>query len=180
LRDIEEFRNNLEKIIETEKRRFKDPKNVKKVLEFDKLWRDVLQEIQDLSKTVSGKMIAQVGAISANKDTSIGEIIADAMDKVGEDGVITVEEGKSLDTVLDFVEGMQFDRGFLSPYFVTDADRMEAILEDPFILLHDKKISNLREMLPLLEQIAKTGKSFIIIAVSPGFRDGIALDVAAK
>jgi chaperonin GroEL len=117
-----------------------------------------------LSKNISGKMIAQVGAISANNDPSIGEIIAEAMDKVGKDGVITVEEGKSLDTVLDFVEGMQFDRGFLSPYFVTDADRMEAVLEDPYILLHDKKISNLREMLPLLEQIAKSGRPFIIVA----------------
>lgn len=124
----------------------------------------IVNELKGLSKDVSGKMIAQVGAISANNDTSIGEIIAEAMDKVGKDGVITVEEGRTLDTVLDFVEGMQFDRGFLSPYFVTDADRMESVLEEPFLLLHDKKISNLREMLPLLEQIAKTGKSFIIIA----------------
>ncbi|MEN8222119.1 MAG: chaperonin GroEL [Acidobacteriota bacterium] len=124
----------------------------------------IVEEIRDISKEVSGKMISQVGAISANNDMSIGEIIAEAMDKVGKDGVITVEEGKSLDTVLDFVEGMQFDRGFLSPYFVTDPDRMEAALEDPYILLHDKKISNLREMLPLLEQIAKSGKPFLIIA----------------
>ncbi len=126
--------------------------------------KSIIAELKDFSKNISGKMIAQVGAISANNDPSIGEIIAEAMDKVGKDGVITVEEGKSLETVLDFVEGMQFDRGFLSPYFVTDADRMEAILEDPYILLHDKKISNLREMLPLLEQIAKAGRSFIIIA----------------
>ncbi len=126
--------------------------------------KSVISELRNLSKNISGKMIAQVGAISANNDPSIGEIIAEAMDKVGKDGVITVEEGKSLDTVLDFVEGMQFDRGFLSPYFVTDADRMEAVLEDPYILLHDKKISNLREMLPLLEQIAKSGRPFIIVA----------------
>ncbi|MEN8154670.1 MAG: chaperonin GroEL [Acidobacteriota bacterium] len=130
----------------------------------DEAVKYIVKDLQTVSKGVSGKMIAQVGAISANNDASIGEIIADAMDKVGKDGVITVEEGRSLETVLDFVEGMQFDRGFLSPYFVTDADRMEAVLEDPFILLHDKKISNLREMLPLLEQIAKTGKPFIIIA----------------
>lgn len=126
--------------------------------------KTVINELKKLSKNISGKMIAQVGAISANNDPSIGEIIAEAMDKVGKDGVITVEEGKSLETVLDFVEGMQFDRGFLSPYFVTDTDRMEAVLENPYILLHDKKISNLREMLPLLEQIAKAGRPFIIIA----------------
>ena len=124
----------------------------------------IVEDIAKSSKAVSGKMISQIGSISANNDMSIGDIIAEAMDKVGKDGVITVEEGKSLDTVLDFVEGMQFDRGFLSPYFVTDADRMEASLEDPYILLHDKKISNLREMLPLLEQIAKSGKPFLIIA----------------
>jgi chaperonin GroEL len=124
----------------------------------------IVKELKRVSKNVSGKMIAQVGAISANNDTSIGAIIADAMDKVGKDGVITVEEGRSLETVLDFVEGMQFDRGYLSPYFVTDADRMECVLEDPFILLHDKKISNLREMLPLLEQVAKSGRSMLIIA----------------
>jgi len=130
----------------------------------DKAVELVVQELVKNSKEVSGKMISQVGAISANNDMSIGEIIAEAMDKVGKDGVITVEEGKSLDTVLDFVEGMQFDRGFLSPYFVTDPDRMEAAMDDPYILLHDKKISNLREMLPLLEQIAKSGKPFMIIA----------------
>ena len=124
----------------------------------------VVKDLKKLSKKVKGKMIAQVGAISANNDPSIGEIIAEAMDKVGKDGVITVEEGKTLDTVLDFVEGMQFDRGFLSAYFVTDADRMEAVLENPLILLHEKKISNLREMLPLLENIAKTGRPLLIIA----------------
>ena len=124
----------------------------------------IVRDLNDLSKNVSGKMIAQVGAISANNDASIGEIIAEAMEKVGKDGVITVEEGKSLETVLDFVEGMQFDRGFLSPYFVTDADRMEAVLEDPYILLYEKKLSNLREMLPLLEQVAKSGKPLVVIA----------------
>jgi chaperonin GroEL len=124
----------------------------------------VVKELEKMSKAVSGKMIAQVGAISANNDASIGAIIAEAMDKVGKDGVITVEEGKSLDTILDFVEGMQFDRGYLSPYFVTDADRMECVQENPFILLYDKKISNLREMLPLLEQVAKAGRPLMIIA----------------
>lgn len=124
----------------------------------------VVENLKKLSQDVTGKMIAQVGAISANNDISIGDIIAQAMEKVGKDGVITVEEGKSLDTVLDFVEGMQFDRGFLSPYFVTDADRMVAELENPFILLHDKKLSNLREMLPLLEQVAKSGRPMLIVA----------------
>jgi chaperonin GroEL len=124
----------------------------------------VVANLKELSQDVTGQMIAQVGAISANNDLSIGEIIAEAMAKVGKDGVITVEEGKSLDTVLDFVEGMQFDRGFLSPYFVTDADRMVAELEDALILLYDKKLSNLREMLPLLEQVAKSGRPLVIVA----------------
>jgi len=124
----------------------------------------VVKDLKELSQEVTGKMIAQVGAISANNDISIGEIIGQAMEKVGKDGVITVEEGKSLETVLDFVEGMQFDRGFLSPYFVTDADRMVAELEDPFILLYDKKLSNLREMLPLLEQVAKSGRPMLVVA----------------
>lgn len=124
----------------------------------------VIEELKKISKEVSGKMIAQVGAISANNDITVGEIIADAMDKVGKDGVITVEEGKSLDTILDFVEGMQFDRGYLSPYFVTDTDRMECSLESPLILLNEKKISNLREILPLLEQVAKSSRPLLIIA----------------
>jgi len=124
----------------------------------------VIDELKSLSQQVTGKMIAQVGAISANNDLSIGEIIAEAMEKVGKDGVITVEEGKSLDTVLDFVEGMQFDRGFLSPYFVTDADRMVAELENPLILLYDKKLSNLREMLPMLEQVAKSAQPLLVVA----------------
>jgi chaperonin GroEL len=124
----------------------------------------VINDLQEISQQVTGEMIAQVGSISANNDASIGEIIAEAMDKVGKDGVVTVEEGKSLDTVLDLVEGMQFDRGFLSPYFVTDTDRMVAELDDPFILLYEKKLSNLREMLPLLEQVAKTGRPMVIVA----------------
>ncbi len=124
----------------------------------------IIEEIKKNSKEVSGDMIAQVGSISANNDDSIGKIIADAMLKVGKDGVITVEEGKSLGMELDFVEGMQFDRGFLSAYFVSDADRMEAVMENPLILIYEKKISNLREMLPLLEEIAKSGRSLMIIA----------------
>ncbi|HNX97941.1 MAG TPA: chaperonin GroEL, partial [Candidatus Aminicenantes bacterium] len=124
----------------------------------------VVKDLKKLSRKVTGKMIAQVGAISANNDASIGEIIAEAMNKVGKDGVITVEEAKSLDTVLDFVEGMQFDRGYLSAYMVTDSERMEAVIENPYLLLYEKKISNLREMLPLLEQIAKSGRPLMIIA----------------
>ena len=130
----------------------------------DQAVEHVVNDLKGLSQEVSGKMIAQVGSISANNDISIGEIIAEAMDKVGKDGVITVEEGKSLDTKLDFVEGMQFDRGFLSPYFVTDSERMVAELENPYILLHEKKMSNLREMLPLLENVAKSGRPLLIIA----------------
>ncbi|MCK5057213.1 MAG: chaperonin GroEL [Candidatus Aminicenantes bacterium] len=130
----------------------------------DKGVEGVVKELGSLSQQVSGKMIAQVGAISANNDSSIGEIIAEAMEKVGKDGVITVEEGKSLDTVLEIVEGMQFDRGFLSPYFVTDAERMVAEIENPHILLYDKKLSNLRELLPLLEQVAKSGKPMVIVS----------------
>ncbi len=125
---------------------------------------EVVKKIGEISTPVSGNMIAQVGAISANNDKAIGEIIAEAMDKVGKDGVITVEEGKTISTELEFVEGMQFDRGFLSAYFVTDTDRMEASLESPLILLHEKKISNLRDMLPLLEQVAKSGRPLMIIA----------------
>ena len=116
------------------------------------------------SKPVSGDMIAQVGTISANSDSQIGTIIAEAMKKVGKDGVITVEEAKTMETQLDVVEGMQFDRGYLSPYFVTDAERMEAALEDPYILIYEKKISSMKDLLPLLEQIARTGKPLVIIA----------------
>ena len=123
-----------------------------------------VEEVKKLSKPVTGEMIAQVGTISANSDSTIGNIIADAMKKVGKDGVITVEESKTMITELDTVEGMQFDRGYLSPYFVTDAERMEAVLEDPYILIHEKKISNMKDLLPLLEQIARSGKPLLIIA----------------
>jgi chaperonin GroEL len=124
----------------------------------------VVADLKKMSQKVSGKMIAQVGSISANNDVSIGEIIAEAMDKVGKDGVITVEEAKSLDTTMDMVEGMQFDRGYISAYFVTDSEKMVVELENPYILLNEKKISNLREMLPLLEQIAKSGRPMVIVA----------------
>jgi chaperonin GroEL len=124
----------------------------------------VVADLKKQSRNVSGEMIAQVGSISANNDKSIGSIIADAMDKVGKDGVITVEEAKGLETTLEIVEGMQFDRGYLSPYFVTDADRMECVLENPVVLLHEKKISNLREFLPLLENVAKMGRPLMVIA----------------
>src|SRR5246500_4714201 len=124
----------------------------------------VVEEVKTFSKPVSGEMIAQVGTISANGDATIGNIIADAMKKVGKDGVITVEESKTMVTELQTVDGMQFDRGYLSPYFVTDPDRMEAVLEDPYILIHEKKISNMKDLLPLLEQIARSGKPLLIIA----------------
>jgi chaperonin GroEL len=116
------------------------------------------------SKPVTGEMIAQVGTISANSDATIGTIIAEAMKKVGKDGVITVEESKTLETQLEVVEGMQFDRGYLSPYFVTDPDRMEVSLEEPYILIHEKKISSMKDLLPLLEQVARDGKPLLIIA----------------
>jgi len=125
---------------------------------------EVVSEIRRLSKPVKGDMIAQVGTISANGDTKIGSIIAEAMNKVGKDGVITVEEAKTMETTLDIVEGMQFDRGYLSPYFVTDADRMECVLEDALILIHEKKISSMKDLLPVLEQVAKLGRPLLIIA----------------
>ena len=125
----------------------------------------VVEELKKMSIHVKGKKeISQVGSVSANNDQIIGDLIAEAMDKVGKDGVITVEEAKSMETSLDIVEGMQFDRGYLSPYFVTNAERMEVELEDPYILIHEKKISSLQEVLPLLEKIAQTGKPFLIIA----------------
>ncbi len=124
----------------------------------------VVAEIARLSKPVSGDSIAQVGTVSANGDKTIGNIIAQAMDKVGKDGVITVEESKTMDTLLEVVEGMQFDRGYLSPYFVTDPERMDANLENPFILINEKKISSMKDLLPILEQVAKMGKSMLIIA----------------
>jgi chaperonin GroEL len=123
-----------------------------------------VEEVKKLSKPVSGDMIAQVGSISANSDSTIGNIIAEAMKKVGKDGVITVEESKTMTTELQTVDGMQFDRGYLSPYFVTDAERMECIYEDPYILIHDKKVSNMKDVLPILEQIARAGKPLLVIA----------------
>jgi chaperonin GroEL len=131
----------------------------------DKAVEAVVAQLKTLSKpTKDHKEIAQVGIISANGDATIGNIIAEAMEKVGKEGVITVEEAKGLETTLDVVEGMQFDRGYLSPYFVTDPERMEAILEDCYILIHEKKISNMKDLLPLLEQIARGGKPLLIIA----------------
>ncbi|MBK9437469.1 MAG: chaperonin GroEL [Chloracidobacterium sp.] len=124
----------------------------------------VVAEIGSMAQPVSGDSIAQVGTVSANGDKTIGTIIAEAMDKVGKDGVITVEESKTMDTLLEVVEGMQFDRGYLSPYFVTDADRMECALDEPFILINEKKISNMRDLLPILEQVAKMGRPLLIIA----------------
>jgi chaperonin GroEL len=126
----------------------------------------IVEGLKEMSKTVGDdkEKIAQVGSISANNDHAIGELIANAMEKVGKDGVITVEEAKGTETTLDVVEGMQFDRGYLSPYFVTDAESMEAILEDPYILIHDKKISAMKDLLPLLEKVAQSGKSILVIA----------------
>jgi chaperonin GroEL len=123
-----------------------------------------IEELRKLSQPVSGEMAAKVGTISANSDSTIGNIIADAMKKVGKDGVITVEESKTMVTELSTVDGMQFDRGYLSPYFVSDPERMECVLEDPYILIHEKKISNMKDLLPLLEQIARSGKPLLIIA----------------
>ncbi len=124
----------------------------------------IVEEVKKMSRPVSGNMVAQVGTISANSDATIGKIIAEAMDKVGKDGVITVEEAKTLETSLDVVEGMQFDRGYLSAYFVTDAERMEAVLENPVILIHEKKISSMKDLLPVLEQVARLGRPLLIIA----------------
>jgi chaperonin GroEL len=130
----------------------------------DKAVEVVVAHVKELAKPISGDMIAQVGTISANSDAEIGGKIAEAMKKVGKDGVITVEESKTMTTELHTVDGMQFDRGYLSPYFVTDADRMECVLEDPYILIHEKKISNMKDLLPLLEQIARSGRPLLIIA----------------
>jgi chaperonin GroEL len=140
-----------------------DPMTLKRGV--DKAVVAIVDELKKLSKsTKDPKEIAQVGTISANNDSTIGDIIAEAMDKVGKEGVITVEEAKSLDTQLEIVEGMQFDRGYLSPYFVTDPDRMEAVLENPLILIHEKKISSMKDLLPVLEMVAKSGKPIVIIA----------------
>jgi chaperonin GroEL len=131
----------------------------------DKAVETVVAELKKISRpTTTSKEIAQVGAISANADESIGKIIADAMEKVGKEGVITVEDGKSLDNELELVEGMQFDRGYLSPYFINNADKQIALLENPYVLLHDKRISNIRDLLPVLELVAKAGKSLLIVA----------------
>src|SRR3974377_1928149 len=130
----------------------------------DKAVEVAVEEVRKLSKPVSGDMIAQVGTISANSDSTIGNIIAEAMKKVGKDGVITVEESKTMTTELQTVDGMQFDRGYLSPYFGTDPERMEVLFEDPYVLIHDKKISNMKDLLPILEQIARAGKPLVVIA----------------
>ena len=130
----------------------------------DKAVEIVVEEIQKISKPVSGDMIAQVGRISANSDSTIGDVIAEAMKKVGKDGVITVEEAKTMTTELTTVDGMQFDRGYLSPYFVSDPERMECVLEDPYILIHEKKIGSMKDVLPLLEQIARSGKPLLLIS----------------
>ena len=119
---------------------------------------------EDQRPTAGKKEIAQVGSISANNDKEIGDLIAEAMEKVGKDGVITVEEAKGLETTLETVDGMQFDRGYLSPYFVTDPEKMEAVLEDAMILIHDKKISSMKDLLPILEKVAQMGKPLLIIA----------------
>jgi chaperonin GroEL len=140
-----------------------DPMSIKRGI--DRAVSTITGELKTLSKpTKDRKEIAQVGTISANNDSTIGDIIAEAMEKVGKEGVITVEEAKGLDTTLEVVEGMQFDRGYLSPYFVTDPERMEAKLEDAFILIHEKKISSMKDLLPILEAIAKTGKPFMLLA----------------
>jgi chaperonin GroEL len=140
-----------------------DPMAIKRGI--DRAVAEVVSQLRGLSMETKGKKeIAQVGAISANNDSEIGQLIADAMERVGKDGVITIEEAKGLDTTLETVEGMQFDRGYLSPYFVTDSERMEAILDDPMILIHDKKISNMKDLLPVLEKVAQMGRPLLIIA----------------
>jgi chaperonin GroEL len=140
-----------------------NPMSIKRGIE--KAVEAVVEELKKISKPTKDKTeIAQVGTVSANNDKTIGDIIAEAMEKVGKEGVITVEEAKSMETTLEIVEGMQFDRGYLSPYFVTDAEKMEIHLEDPYILLNEKKISNMKDMVPILEQIAKSGKPFLLIS----------------
>src|SRR5213592_362379 len=140
-----------------------NPMDIKRGI--DKAVDIVVEELKKLSKPCKTKKeISQIGTISANNDATIGDLIAEAMEKVGKDGVITVEEAKSMTTSLDVVEGMQFDRGYISPYFITDAERMEASLEDVFILIHEKKVSGMKDLLPILEQVAKMGKPLVIIA----------------
>src|SRR6187549_282269 len=139
-----------------------NPMDIKRGIE--KAVEAITAELKKMSKNVSGNMVAQVGTISANNDETIGKIIAEAMDKVGKDGVITVEEARTLDTSLDVVEGMQFDRGYLSPYFVTDPERMEVVLENPVILIHEKRISAMKDLLPLLELVARAARPLLIVA----------------
>jgi chaperonin GroEL len=139
-----------------------NPMDIKRGIE--KAVERIIAELKALSQPVTGDMIAQVGTISANSDQTIGKIIADAMDKVGKDGVITVEEAKTMETSLEVVEGMQFDRGYLSPYFVTDPERMEAVLDEPYVLIHEKKISNLKDLLPVLERVVQSGKPLLVVA----------------
>src|SRR5881296_2448764 len=139
-----------------------NPMDIKRGIE--KAVETITGELKAMSKPVSGNMVAQVGTISANNDETLGKIIADAMDKVGKDGVITVEEAKTMETSLEVVEGMQFDRGYLSAYFVTDPERMEVVLENPIILIHEKKISSMKDLLPVLEQVARLGRPLLIIA----------------
>src|SRR6184192_4897053 len=140
-----------------------DPMSLKRGI--DKAVPAIIEALKKVSKETKGRdEIAQVGTVSANGDRAIGDMIAEAMEKVGKEGVITVEEAKGLETTLDVVEGMQFDRGYLSPYFVTDPDRMEAVLEDPYILIHEKKISVMKDLVPLLEQVARAGKPLLVIA----------------
>jgi chaperonin GroEL len=139
-----------------------NPMDIKRGIE--KAVEALTAELKKMSKPVSGNMVAQVGTISANNDETIGKIIADAMDKVGKDGVITVEEAKTLETSLEVVEGMQFDRGYLSAYFVTDPERMEVVLENPVILIHEKKISSMKDLLPVLEQVARLARPLLIVA----------------
>src|ERR671936_1192753 len=139
-----------------------NPMDIKRGIE--KAVEAITSDLKKMSKPVSGNMVAQVGTISANNDETIGKIIAEAMDKVGKDGVITVEEAKTLETSLEVVEGMQFDRGYLSAYFVTDPERMEVVLENPVILIHEKKISAMKDLLPILELVARAGRPLLIIA----------------
>ncbi|HEX9285349.1 MAG TPA: chaperonin GroEL, partial [Nitrospirales bacterium] len=140
-----------------------NPMDIKRGI--DKAVEAVAEELKKLSKPCKTKKeISQIGTISANNDSTIGDLIAEAMEKVGKDGVITVEEAKSMSTSLDVVEGMQFDRGYISPYFITDAERMEASLEDVFILINEKKVSSMKDLLPILEQVAKMGRPLVIVA----------------
>src|SRR5499433_2760180 len=144
-----------------------NPMELKRGME--KAVEKIVEALKKLSKPTKGqKDVAQIGTISANGDEFIGKIIADAMEKVGREGVITIEEAKSMETTLDVVEGMQFDRGYQSPYFVTDAERMEVKLDDPFILIHEKNLTNMKDLLPVLEQVARSGKPLLIIAEVEG------------